>query len=148
MLLIDFVVMKGLIVWLDCWDCWVREFCWNLTKNGDFTICSYYHKLHGSSSIAFPWKGIWKIKAPRHGIGFSREISWDSGALISLTSALCVVATVRQWIICCYIMERLIGCGVLSLGFLGFHGFPRVRCKIVYLVGGIGWGSIHLIFGI
>ena len=27
---------------------------WNLTKNGNFTIRSYYHKLHGSSSIAFP----------------------------------------------------------------------------------------------
>ena len=24
---------------------------WKLTKNGDFTIYSYYHKLHGSSSV-------------------------------------------------------------------------------------------------
>ena len=31
---------------------------WKLTKNVDFTICSYYHKLHGSSSIVFQWKGI------------------------------------------------------------------------------------------
>ena len=38
---------------------------WKLTKNGDFTTYSYYHKLHGSSSIVFPWKGIWKVKAPR-----------------------------------------------------------------------------------
>ena len=38
---------------------------WKLTKNGDFTIRSYYHKLHGSSSIVFSWKGIWKVKAPR-----------------------------------------------------------------------------------
>ena len=37
---------------------------WKLTKNGDFTIRSYYHKLQGSSSVVFPWKGIWKIKAP------------------------------------------------------------------------------------
>ena len=37
---------------------------WKLTKNGDFTIHSYYHKLHGSSSVVFPWKGIWKVKAP------------------------------------------------------------------------------------
>ena len=68
-------------------------------------------------------------------------------ALILLTGALYVVAVVRQWIICCYIVERLIGCGVLSLGYLGFLGFPHVRFKIVYLVGGIGWGSIHLTFG-
>ena len=30
----------------------------------------------------------------------------------------------------------------------GIHGFPCIRCKIVCLVGGIGWGSIHLTFGI
>ena len=68
-------------------------------------------------------------------------------ALILLTGALCVVAVVRQWIICCYIMERLIGCGALSLEFLRFHGFTHVRCQIFYLVGGIGWGSILLTCG-
>ena len=30
---------------------------WRLTKNGALTIRSFYHKLHGSSSVAFPWKG-------------------------------------------------------------------------------------------
>ena len=41
----------------------------------------------------------------------------------------------------------LIDCGALSLGFLGFHGFPHVRCQIFYLVGAIGWGSILLTSG-
>ena len=82
-----------------------------------------------------------------HGIGFSRVITCGLEALILLTGALYVVAVVRQWIICCYIMERLIGYGALSLGFWGFHGFPHVRCLIFFLVGGIGWGSIHLTFG-
>ena len=51
----------------------------------------------------------------------------------------------RQWIICCYIVEGFIGYGALSLGFLGFHGFPHVRCQIFYLVGGIGWEFVlHL----
>ena len=68
-------------------------------------------------------------------------------ALILLTSTLCVVVVVRQWIICCYIVERLISCDALSLGFLGFHGFSHVRCQIFYLVGGIVWKSIHLTFG-
>ena len=72
-----------------------------------------------------------------HGIGFSRVITYGLEVLILLTGALCVVAVVRQWIICCYIMERLIGCGVLSLGFLGFHRFPHVRCEI-FLVAEIG----------
>ena len=34
-----------------------------LTKNGNFNIRSFYHKLRGSSSIVFPQKGIWKVKA-------------------------------------------------------------------------------------
>ena len=38
---------------------------WKLTKNGDFNIRSFYHKLRGSSSVVFPWKSIWKVKAPR-----------------------------------------------------------------------------------
>ena len=76
---------------------------WKLTKNGDFTIRSYYHKLYGSSSVVFPWKGIWKVKAPRHvslfgqphGIGSSRAITCNLEALILLTGALCVVVVVR-----------------------------------------------------
>ena len=50
---------------------------WILTKNGDFTIRSYYHKLHGSSSIAFPWKGIWKVKAPRRVSFFVWTATWN-----------------------------------------------------------------------
>ena len=38
---------------------------WKLTKNGNFDIRSFYNKLQGSSSVSFPWKGIWKVKAPR-----------------------------------------------------------------------------------
>ena len=48
---------------------------WKLTKKGDFTICSFYHKLHGSSS--FSWKGIWKIKAPRRVSFFLWTAAWD-----------------------------------------------------------------------
>ena len=33
-----------------------------LTKNRDFNIRSFYDKLHGSSFVVFPWKGIWKVK--------------------------------------------------------------------------------------
>ena len=38
---------------------------WKLTKNGDFDICSFYNKLRGLLTIIFPWKGIWRVKAPR-----------------------------------------------------------------------------------
>ena len=67
------------------------------------------------------------------------------GVLISLIGASCVIAVGRQWIICCYIVTI---CGVLSLKLLGFHGSSQDRLQISFLVGGIGWGSIHLTFGI
>ena len=73
-----------------------------------------------------------------HGIESSREIPCCLRALTSLIGALCVVTMVRQWIICYYIVERLSGCGALSLGFLESHGFLHVRCQIFFLVGGIG----------
>ena len=50
---------------------------WKLTKNGDFNIRSFYHKLHGSSSMVFPWKGIWKIKAPCCDSFFVWTTAWD-----------------------------------------------------------------------
>ena len=48
-----------------------------LTKNGDFNIHSFYHKLHGSSSVVFPWKGIWKVKTPRCVSFFVWIAAWD-----------------------------------------------------------------------
>ena len=32
---------------------------------GVFDIKSFYGALRGSSSITFPWKSIWGVKAPR-----------------------------------------------------------------------------------
>ena len=37
---------------------------WKLSKNGDFDIQSFYNKLRGPLPIIFPWKGVWKVKAP------------------------------------------------------------------------------------
>ena len=37
---------------------------WKLKKNWDFDICLLYIELQGPLSIVFPWKGIWKVKAP------------------------------------------------------------------------------------
>ena len=77
-----------------------------------------------------------------HGIGFSQEVTCGLGALTSLSGVLCVVVVRRQWIICCYIVERLIGCGVLFFGFLGFHGSSHVQCQI-FLFSWWNWLGKH-----
>ena len=50
---------------------------WKLTKNGVFDIHSFYNKLQGPLPIIFPWKGIWKVKAPRRVSFFVWTATWD-----------------------------------------------------------------------
>ena len=50
---------------------------WKLTKNGDFDIRSFYNKLQAPFPIIFPWKGIWKVKAPRRVSFFVWTAIWD-----------------------------------------------------------------------
>ena len=37
---------------------------WKLAKKGVFDIRSFYNKLRNPLPIIFPWKGVWKVKAP------------------------------------------------------------------------------------
>ena len=50
---------------------------WKLTKNGDFDIRSFYNKLQAPFPIIFPWKGIWKVKAPQRVSFFVWTAIWD-----------------------------------------------------------------------
>ena len=50
---------------------------WKLTKNGNFDIRSFYNKLQAPFPIIFPWKGIWKVKAPRRVSFFVWTAIWD-----------------------------------------------------------------------
>ena len=72
---------------------------WQLTKNGDFNIRSFYHKLRGSSFIVFPRKVFGRLRHPvislslfgqLLGIGISQVIIYGVGVLILLTSVLSV----------------------------------------------------------
>ena len=50
---------------------------WKMTKKGDFDIRSFYSKLRDPLPIIFPWKGVWKVKAPRHVSFFVWTAVWD-----------------------------------------------------------------------
>ena len=50
---------------------------WKLTKNGDFDIRSFYNKLSSPLPIIFPWKGVWKVKAPWRVSFFVWTAIWD-----------------------------------------------------------------------
>ena len=61
-----------------------------------------------------------------------------------MTGVSCVAIMGRQWTVYCYIVERLIGCGVWCLDLSGFLGSCQDRLPILYLVGGTGLESICL----
>ena len=50
---------------------------WKLKPNGEFDTQSYYNKLRDSPSIVFPWKGIWRVKAPRQVSFFIWCVAWN-----------------------------------------------------------------------
>ena len=50
---------------------------WKLSKKGDFDVRSFYDKLQSPLPIIFPWKGIWKVKAPTHVSFFVWSTAWE-----------------------------------------------------------------------
>ena len=50
---------------------------WKLNPNGEFDTKSYYNKLRDPPSIVFPWKGIWRVKAPRRVSFFIWCVAWN-----------------------------------------------------------------------
>ena len=50
---------------------------WKLNPNGEFDTRSYYNKLWDPTSIVFPWKGIWRVKAPRWVSSFIWCVAWN-----------------------------------------------------------------------
>ena len=50
---------------------------WKLKPNGAFDIWLYYNKLRDSPSIVFPWKAIWRVKAPRRVSFFVWCVAWN-----------------------------------------------------------------------
>ena len=53
---------------------WMR---WKLKPNGEFDTWSYYNNLRAPPSIVFPWKGIWRVKAPRLVSFFVWRVAWN-----------------------------------------------------------------------
>ena len=51
---------------------------WRPSKKGVFTARSFYHYLNVHNSVTFPWKSIWKTKAPLKAAFFVWTASWGN----------------------------------------------------------------------
>ena len=116
-------------------------------KNGDFNIRLFYHKLRGSSSIVFPWKDIWKVKASWRVSFFVWIVAWDR--ILTSDNLRIRGFDFVDWCIMCRCGETvdhlLLHCEkVHHLWSFVFRTFG-----ISWVLSfGIGCGSIHLTFGI
>ena len=94
-----------------------------LGLKGDFDIKSFYGALRGSSSITFPWKSIWGVKAPCRVSFFVWSAAWGRvlttnhlrkrGCYTIMDWCCCVNVTGRVWIVCFCTVVRFFGYGAL-----------------------------------
>jgi hypothetical protein len=49
---------------------------WTLRQHGRFEVKSFYQALIGQSNTHFPWKTIWRVKAPRRVAFFVWTAAW------------------------------------------------------------------------
>ena len=58
---------------------WIKEWDvlrWTLCKDGVFTSRSFYYALSNRVGVNFPWKSIWKVKAPPRVAFFIWTAAW------------------------------------------------------------------------
>ena len=103
--------------------------------------------------IIFPWKGVWKVNAPRHVSFFVWTIVWDR--IFTGDNLKDRMMAFVDWCIKCrcngeMVDHLLLHCGkaywLWSLVFRSF-GSCQDQLQILYLVGGIGLKSMCLAFG-
>jgi|UniRef100_A0A2N9JBP0 hypothetical protein len=49
---------------------------WKLRQHGVFDAKSFYHAIDGLPAVPFPWKAIWRVKAPRRISFFVWSAAW------------------------------------------------------------------------
>ena len=102
---------------------------WKLKPYWVFDIRSFYNKLTDSPSTVFPWKAIWRAKAPRRVSFFVWCVAWNK-ILTRDNSRLRRLVFVDWCIICCH-------CGE-TVDHLLLH------CEMAYRL----WSFVFITFGL
>jgi hypothetical protein len=105
---------------------------WHLRKNGRFDVRSFYDALRDSPHVVFPWRSIWRTKAPRRVRFFVWSAAWNK--ILTCDNLAKRGYTLVSWCcMCCCNGETvdhlLIHCSVASAlwsWILGVFGVPWV----------------------
>ena len=128
---------------------------WKPKNSGEFTVQSFYETLRGSPPMSFPWKAIWKVKAPRR-VSF---FIWTAalGKILTSDNLIKRGYSLLSWYCMCRrsgetVDHLLIHCSVaaelwnLYLGCLGFNGYYKRRFLIYYVGQWVADGRIKFFF--
>ena len=90
---------------------------WSLKKSGMFDVRSYYVALRNSNPVAFPWKSIWRTKAPRRACFFVWTAAWNK--ILTCDNLIKRGYTLTSWCcMCCCAGETadhlLLHCSVMA----------------------------------
>ena len=99
----------------------------------------FFRKVFGRSRLLGMFLSLCGLQL---GIRFLQATICRVEGLILLTSAFCVVVMGRRWIICYFVMERLISYGVWFSDLLGFHGFAKVGCRYSFWLVELVWKAL------
>ena len=110
---------------------------WHLRKNGRFDISSFYDAFRDSPHVVFPWRSIWRTKAPRRVRFFVWSAAWNK--ILTCDNLAKRGYTLVSWCcMCCCNGETvdhlLIHCSVASAlwsWILGVFGVPWVLPQTV-----------------
>ena len=70
---------------------------WKLRQHGRFDVKSFYQALDSPSTIVFPWRAIWRVKAPRRVSFFLWSATW--GKILTCDNLMHRGYTLVSW--CC-----------------------------------------------
>ena len=73
---------------------------WKLRQNGEFDVKSFYHALDVKVDIKFPWRAIWRVKAPRQVSFFLWSAAW--GKILSCDNLMRRGYTLVGWCCMCH----------------------------------------------
>jgi hypothetical protein len=90
---------------------------WKLHQHGNFDVKSFYHAIDNHSAVSFPWRAIWKVKAPRRVSFFLWSATW--GRILTCDNLMRRGYSLATWCCMCRSAEEtgthlLIHCAMAS----------------------------------
>jgi hypothetical protein len=109
------------------------KLCWTHSKRELFDVKSYYNVLVPHNSIHFPWKSIWRNKAPLRVVFFF----WSAalGKILMMDSFRKQHVIMVDWCVC----VRRVGHQWITIDYIVRWLMPNALCDTIFSLVGLSW---------